>query len=447
MKSAFKFRTTTSTLFVLFAFGWFALCPLAEAVLPPPDGSYPGFNTAEGQNALFSLTTGVGNAAVGWFSLFSNTDGSFNTAVGAGTLLFNVGEPSTSAGIENTAVGAAALLFNTTGDSNTAVGAAALLNNTEGVGNTAIGVSALSNNSDGSNNTATGEFAMSSSTEGSDNTANGVLALFSNTNGSSNTATGIQALSENTTGFGNTAVGGHTLRNNTEGDFNTATGFNALANNTTGLQNTANGSGALGGNTTGSGNIAVGVAAGSNVTDANNVICIGISGANVDDSCFIGNIYQKQVGNDSLPVRVDSSGKLGTEVSSRRFKRDIKPMDEASKAILALKPVTFHYSSDNTNAPQFGLIAEEVAKVNADLVVRDKNGQVYTVRYDAVNAMLLNEFLKEHRKVREHEATIALLKRDSAKQQKQIEALTAGLRRVSDQIQLTNPAPHLVSND
>ena len=108
-------------------------------------------------------------------------------------------------------------------------------------------------------------------------------------------------------------------------------------------------------------------------------------------------------------------------------------MDSDSKSILALKPVMFHYKSDKTNTAQFGLIAEEVDAVNPDLVVRDEKGEIYTVRYEAVNAMLLNEFLKEHRKNQEQEATID-------RQQKQIEALTAGLQKVSDQLAAASPS-------
>ena len=114
-------------------------------------------------------------------------------------------------------------------------------------------------------------------------------------------------------------------------------------------------------------------------------------------------------------------------------------MDRTSEAILALKPVTFRYNTDKASTPQFGLIAEEVAAVNPDLVVRDKNGEIYTVRYDAVNAMLLNEFLKQHRKSEEQEAIIAL-------QQKQIDALTAGLQKISGQLQLKRSGPSSVLN-
>jgi len=198
----------------------------------------------------------------------------------------------------------------------------------------------------------------------------------------------------------------------------------------------------------------LGEGAGLNVTTANSVICIGTVGANVNDSCFIGHIRGvTTTQNNAIPVLIDSLGQLGTVSSSRRFKKEIKPMDKASDAILALKPVTFHYKSDSKDTPQFGLIAEEVAAVNPDLVVRDQNGDIYTVRYDAVNAMLLNEFLKEHRKLQEQEATIALLKSTdekreatTAKQQKQIEALTAGLQKVSAQLELNKPAPQTVKN-
>jgi len=140
---------------------------------------------------------------------------------------------------------------------------------------------------------------------------------------------------------------------------------------------------------------------------------------------------------NGVPVLINSQNKLGTVLSSRRFKKEIKPMDRTSEAILALKPVTFQYKNDKEGMPQFGLIAEEVFQVNPDLVVRDKNGELLSVRYDQVNAMLLNEFLKEHRKNEEQEATINRL-------QRHIEALTAGLQKVSAQIQLSKPAPRTV---
>jgi hypothetical protein len=426
-----------------------------QAVLPPPDGGYPGFNTAEGQNALFSLTTGVANTAVGWFSLFSDTGGSFNTAVGAGALLSNVGGPTEGAGaVENTAVGAAALLFNTQGAANTAVGTAALLNNngsvntaigsraltqnTGGSFNTAVGTDALANNTTAEQNTAVGFGALGNDVPGSSNTAVGSLAL-QNTTGSENTACGQAALANSTTGNNNTAVGRSALFNTT-GSANTACGRTALANNTTGSQNTAVGEGALA-NSTGNLNTALGEDAGINVTNASNVIAIGEAADNVSNSCFIGHIRAVATAqNNAIPVLIDSSGQLGTVSSSRRYKKEIKSMDKTSEAILALKPVTFHYKSDSTNRPEFGLIAEEVAEINPDLVVRDENGETYTVRYDAVNAMLLNEFLKEHRKVEELEATVAALAATVKEQASRLE-------RVSAQVQMNDPAAQVAAND
>jgi hypothetical protein len=203
---------------------------------------------------------------------------------------------------------------------------------------------------------------------------------------------------------------------------------------------------------TGSGNTALGIQAGFGVSTADNVICIGADGADVSNGCFIGNIRDVTTQNgDAIPIVIDSAGQLGTASSSRRFKEEIEPMNQTSEAILALNPVTFHYKKDKTNTLQFGLIAEEVAKVNPNLVMRDKNGEVYTVRYDAVNAMLLNEFLKEHRKVEE-------LKKDFqttiARQQREIQALTAHLeqqaaqmQKVSAQLEASKPAAQTVSND
>jgi len=325
-----KITNITYPALAVFAFACLALLSRAQAspekAPAAPETALPGFNTADGDHALFSITTGVANAAFGWYSLFSNTDGSFNTAVGAGTLLFNVGDQSTGEGVQNTAVGAAALLFNTAGSFNAAFGDIALLNNTIGSFNTALGSSA-----------------------------------------------------------------------------------------------------------------------GDSVTTATHVIAIGTTGANVSHSCYIGNIFN-QSSPSGLAVFVNSDGKLGTIMSSRRFKEDIKPMDKASEAILALQPVAFRYKKDfdPTGTAQFGLVAEDVAKVNPDLVVQDKEGKPYSVRYDQVNAMLLNEFLKEHRKV---EQLTNDFESKLAEQQKQIEALTAGLQKVSAQIEMSRPAPQMVVNN
>src|SRR6266536_3142323 len=213
------------------------------------------------------------------------------------------------------------------------------------------------------------------------------------------------------------------LVSRTTGVWNTATGFGALFKNTTGNYNTANGLQALASNTTGSGNIALGWAAGYNLTIGNNNIDIGNGGVAAESNTirigtavqtrtFIAGIRGVTTVNAAIPVLIDTVGQLGTVSSSRRYKKEIKAMEQASEAILSLKPVTFHYKSDTKDTPQFGWIAEEVAEVNPDLVVRDENGEIYTVRYDAVNAMLLNEFLKAHRKAKQQEATITRLRQE-----------------------------------
>ena len=350
MNHPIRLKTTTPPLLITLTLLCFALLPRAQAVVPPPDGGYPGFNTAEGEKALFGLTSGTGNVAAGWGALYSDNQGSLNTAIGTGALLLNIAD-------QNTATGAGALLFNNNGTSNT---------------------------------------------------ANGAFALHLNTEGSSNTANGWQALYSNTNAVANTAVGREALYGNTTGSFNTALGF----------------------------------AAGSGVTTANAVTCIGsqAAGANVSNTTWIANVYgvATQSGT-TAPVVVSNTGQLGTAASSERFKKDIATMEKASEAVLSLRPVTFHYKTDAKGTPQFGLIAEEVAKVNPALVLPDKEGKPYTVRYDQVNAMLLNEFLKEHRKVQDLEA-------NAAKQQKQIEALTAGLQKVNAQLEAAKSAPQVVNN-
>jgi len=398
---------TRGFLFIPLVLVCVGLSRTVQAVGPDTDGTIPGANNGEGIGVLVSRTTGVWNTGTGLEALNHLT-----------------------AGNQNTATGLRALFSDTNGGFNTATGVYSLFSNTSGFFNSAIGANALSNNTDGNYNTATGYGALNhNNSEG--NTANGFAALYRNTTGNFNVANGYQALNRNTAGFENTA-----------------NGFNALGNNTTGRFNIALGSFAGGDLTTGSGNIDIdstGVAAESDT------IRIG----NSQTRTFIAGIRGITTGlNNAVPVLIDSAGQLGTISSSRRFKKEIKPMDSASESILALKPVTFHYKSDATGTPQFGLIAEEVAEVNPDLVVRDADGEIYTVRYDTVNAMLLNEFLKEHRKVQEQDATIARVKSTAAKQeatiaqqQKQIEALTAGLQKVSAQIEASKPAPQIVLNN
>jgi trimeric autotransporter adhesin len=349
-----QMKTITNTIYSTLALAYLGLFPNAQAVVPAPDGGYPGFNTAEGQNALFSLTTGQGNTAVGWRSLFSNAAGSFNTATGAGALLVNTAD-------QNTATGAGALLSNTTGLENTANGAFALLNNT-----------------------------------GNGNTANGVRALLSNTAGGTNTAIGVNALTNNVTG---------------------------------------------------SGNIALGFGAGLSVTTADNVICIGDGGANVSNSCYIGNIFGQTASGGSA-VFIDATNKLGTITSSKRFKDEIKPMDETSEALFALKPVNFRYKKeiDPGGTSQFGLVAEDVEKVNPDLVVRDKEGKPYSVRYDQVNAMLLNEFLKEHHSFLEEQKKVQRLEAALEAVNKRLKKQETRIENVSAQIKISKAASQLVIN-
>jgi trimeric autotransporter adhesin len=425
-------RSRSAFILIVVALGAFALSPAVHAVIPAPDGGYPVNNTAEGDFALFNLTTGVGNTAVGNTALAQNTTGRANTATGNFALQFN------KTANDNTATGSDALRFNTTGRDNTANGSAALIDNT--IGN---------------NNTATGSLALRSSTTASFNTANGFAALFSNTTGDVNTATGFQALNSNTTG-----------------SLNTANGVNALLHNTTGGNNTANGEAALQNNTIGGGNIALGFAAGLNRTTGSNNIDIGSRGVAAESATmrigttgiqtrtFIAGVRGAAVAGST--VVVNASGQFGTAASSERFKDEIKPMNKASEAILGLQPVTFRYKKniDPDRIPQFGLLAEDVDKVNPDLVVRDKEGKPYSVRYDQVNAMLLNQFLKEHRKVEQQEASITQLKSTVAKHEAAIAGQQAGMQavttrlneqvvqiqKVSAQLEASKPAPQVVNN-
>ena len=389
-----------------------------------------------------------------------NTTGANNTADGTATLVNN------STGEDNTAMGAFALNSNTA-SGNTAIGSNALLNNTTG------GTLDITNNFDVGPNVAVGQRALENNTIASANTAVGYQALGSNTTGLNNTdlglstAVGFQALAHASGPDAalNDAFGYQALFNLTSGANNVAIGANALLNLTSGNVNLAVGSPAGSNLTSGEFNVFIGSEAGSGVTTASNVICIGAAGNNVSGSCFIDHIFNG-TSSGGVGVFVNSNGRLGTSTSSRRFKEDIKPMGKASEAILQLKPVTFHYKRelDADRIPQFGLVAEEVEKVNPDLIVRDKDGKPYSVRYDQVNAMLLNEFLKEHREVEElkaaavkQDATIAdlesaVVKQEKgfqlklAKQEKQIEVLTLGLQKVGAKIAISRHAPQVVAN-
>ncbi len=398
----------------------FALVQNTRAVSPPPDGVYGG-NTAEGHNALLLLTTGQFNSALGWESLADLTTGSFNTGVGAGTLALNNGDG-------NTATGAGALLLNTTGTQNTATGTDALVFNDIASFNTAVGSFALLNNDSSGNGTAVG------------NTAVGAQALFSNTDGGSNTAVGSNALASNDIGNSNTAVGVSALPVNISGIENTAVGSAALFTNVDGSHNIAVGQAALSNNTSGSNNIALGEFAGLAVTTSNNVISIGVQGQDISDSCFIGNIFNAMAPSGSA-VFIDANNRLGTITSSKRVKEDIKPTGKSSEALLELKPVTFRYKKeiDPAARSQFGLVAEEVEKVNPDLVVRDKEGKPYSVRYDQINAMLLNEFLKEH-------STVLELKKEIAALTATVKEQAGQIQKVSAQIEVIKPSTEVVVN-
>ncbi len=367
----------------------------AQAVSPAPDGCYPNFTTAEGCNALKSLTTGAANTGVGWYSLFSTTTGNANTGVGAGALALNQAD-------NNTAVGGGALFLNTTGTENTAVGANALVHNADGSENNAFGTNALFTNVDGFFNNAHGRNALVNSTS-SENNAFGDLAMENNTSGSSNTAIGDDA-----------------LRNNVDG----------------------------------SGNVAIGDEAGTGLgPSVNNCIAIGAPGdgpfATFDNTCFIGSIFGEAVSDPStqVPVYVDQFNNVGVfNTSSRKLKHDIQPMNKSSETLYQFKPVTFKYNSDWKGTTQYGLIAEEVAEVDPQLVVRGRDGEIMAVHYEQISNMLLNEFLKEHKKVEELQATVA-------QQQKGMEVLTAQLKEqaaqiqnVNAQLEMSKPAAKVVVN-
>ena len=443
MNPLIQYKTITLPILIPLLLACFALFPSVQAAPDPPpiggnntrDGlnslahrTTGQFNSAFGTNALFSLTTGNNNAAQGNSAQFSLIDGDMNTAVGVLALRLN------QHGVQNTAVGYSALL-NTTASSSTAVGWKALANNTAN-GNTAVGSGALLSNTTAIANTATGTGALTSNTSGGFNTATGSAALLFNTIGEENTAIGAEALVLNIDGDENTAIGRWSLRDCTSGSLNTAVGSFALQI------------------CTGSGNTAVGRLAGVDLTNGSGNVCIG-SGvfgvAGESNTTRIRNVYASVAA--TRAVYVTPSNKIGTLASSRRFKDEIKPMDKASEAILSLKPVTFRYKQqvDPDRVLMFGLVAEEVEKVNPDLVSRDEQGKAFTVRYEAVNAMLLNEFLKAHRKMEEQEATIVQLKQDFqskfAEQQKQIKALTTGLEKVNNQLELSKPAPQMVANN
>ncbi len=484
MKPLIQIKTTIPSLLVSVLLVCFGLLPMAQAVGPDTDGTIPGSNNGEGIGVLVSRTTGVWNTGTGFealnhltagnqntatglralfsdinggfntatgvFSLFSNTSGFFNNAIGAYALANNI------SGNYNTANGYGALYRNTASN-NTATGFGVLHGNTTGSRNTASGYLALNHNTTANFNGAFGASALFSNVDGFGNNAFGDSALFNNIHGSENTAVGDIALANNdSTGNGvanaNTAVGAGALFSNTDGDSNNAVGFNALGSNTDGLFNNVMGFNAMADNVSGAGNVAIGDSAGASVEGDFNIYIGAFAGpapspAPVAESetirigdvfntaCYIGGI-SGQTASGGVAVFIDGNGKLGTLTSSARFKDDIKPMEKVSESVLALKPVTFRYKKeiDANRIPQFGLVAEDVAKVNPDLVVNGRDGKAYTVRYEAVNAMLLNEFLKEHRKVQDLESVVAKQEATLAQQRKAMDTLAASLRKQESQI-------------
>ena len=497
------------------ALGWFALSTPLKAAPCPSECS--GSSTALGNGALNPASTGINNTAVGTDALADNTSGQFNVAVGAGALANNlggfqnmaVGADALGANIDgnfnmaigfralflnqhggrNTAVGAAALRANTEPD-NTAIGSTALRENTTGSPNTAVGSAALLNNTTTSFNVAVGDAALTSFngtspiTDGA-NTALGSLALTAETNGTENVAVGRRALESLTNGSNNTAVGWRVGDNLATGNFNTLIGTRAGLNYTGAESNNI----VIGADTVGTAGDSNVIRIGNNLSSDGLTISGGppnivqamsiggglsgggfqyleigalrsfsigdtFSNVNGQSSAFIGGIWNQTPGAGSHGVVVNSNGKLSdATLSSRRFKKDIATMDKASEGILALKPVTFHWKTDKTNEPEFGLIAEEVAKVNLDWITRDPQGEITGVRYDAIPVLLLNEFLKEHKKVEEQQASIADLRSTVALQQKEMQVLTAQLKeqaaqiqKVSAQLEASKPAPKVVAN-
>jgi hypothetical protein len=329
-----------------------------------------------------------------------NSDDAENTAMGTDTL------QTLTTGSSNTGGGAFALDANSSGSNNSAFGSDTLNNNTTGNDNTAVGYQALILSETGNNNTAVGSQALKFNSSGSDNTATGYWTLYTNTTGNFNTATGFDALYFNTTGNYNNASGYFALHDNTTGQQNSATGVQALYGNHTGNFNTASGTDALYSNTGGSSNIAEGYKAGYNLTTGSNNIDIGNLGVAAESATirigttstqtktFIAGIYGTSVTGNT--VVVSSTGQLGVTVSSERFKMGISPMGSNSQKLSELRPVTFHLKTDPKGALQYGLIAEEVAKVYPDLVIRDQTGRIDGVRYDELAPMLVNEMQQQH---------------------------------------------------
>ncbi|HLK60638.1 MAG TPA: tail fiber domain-containing protein [Chthonomonadaceae bacterium] len=389
-------------------------------------------NTATGFNALNNNTTGHSDTADGSYALSFNTKGNWNTANGSEAMYHN------TTGSWNSANGAYSLFLNTTGNFNAANGNGALYSNTTGSYNAANGGDALFANTTGNLNAANGYQALYFNTTGNNNTANGSFALFSNTIGSNNTANGYEALFDNTTGNQNVANGLYALYSNTTGSNNIADGSYALYNTTTGNDNTAVGLFTLYLNQTGSNNIAIGYGAGQNIASGSNNISIGNGGVASDHGVIrIGTPRTQQAtfiagingvtASQGVPVYINANGQLGTLTSSARFKYDIHSLGAVSDKLMRLRPVSFRYKAaaeDGSHPIQYGLIAEEVAQVYPDMVQYDNEGKPFTVYYQQLTPMMLNELQKAHQDI------------NSLKAELQNQSTEMGSLRRTEQLQL-----------
>ncbi|HEY1770123.1 MAG TPA: tail fiber domain-containing protein [Chthoniobacterales bacterium] len=418
----------TSRAFAVGLLAALVLPSFALAIDPPPGGGYPNDITALGTDALFSLGTTYpsDNTAIGFSALYSDVvPGATNTAVGSYAMYDN------TTGNGNVALGFDAMYGNTIGHGNVALGVAALVANTTGVLNVAIGFNALSGPAAGSDNVAIGNQVMSNGATGTYNTAVGNAAMAFSA-GSENVAVGDGALNQSS-GSQNIGIGQAACLT-TAGSNNIGIGEFAGENVTTGTNNFMVGQNAGQNITTGSNNIDI-----DNLGTKKDSGVIRVGDASTQKKTFVAGISGVTISN-GIAVVVSKQGQLGVATSSAHFKDNIQPMKDASDVLLSLQPVTFRYKKelDSLGTPQFGLVAEQVAKVDPDLVARDESGQPYTVRYEAVNAMLLNEFLKEHRKVEHLEATVSELKTASARAaslETTVGELKAALKQQAAQIQ------------
>jgi hypothetical protein len=397
-------------------------------------------NTAVSTDPFTALTTGNDNSAFGSRALEANETGERNSAFGHQTLTSN------TIGSENSAVGDSALHANTTGGRNSAVGAAALFDNTTGQKNSAFGVAALFANTEGELNSAVGDEALGANTEGDENAALGANALLSNTIGTKNTAAGEGVMQNNTTGNENSAFGSTALFSNETGSHNSAFGQHTLGSNTTGEENSAFGQLALISNTTGKKNVALGFQAGNALTSGESNIDIGtyVSGPagetktirigtqGTQEKTFLAGVSGVTTGGVASPVLVDPNGQLGTTSSSRLFKRDIRPLGPQSKRLMALRPVSFRYRRGYVHGPsslQFGLIAEQVAKVYPNLVVYARDGSPSAIAYQELPALLLAQARRQQVQIDHQRGTIRALRTQNRHQQGQIDWLLRQVRR------------------